>query len=396
MRNKHRIWTRPAFWVLAAAAVVGLATCAPVDPPDEKPDKAPLPEKVEDIATPPTEIPVADVVQKRCLDAIQSAKRRELKASHAFWTIFHGILGLGPSVQMTDERTGKKVNALEWICDGKPVEGMRFLTDSPYGVDVQNGGDYKGQGHQDQFVAEMAEWGMPANKRFRIGIKDYTFLDFAKFSRMRVKVTAKQELSWAIIIIAEHFGTTGEWTNADGEHLRYEDIVRYELDQSINESACGGTHRLYGLTWAYHRHMQKGGKREGVWKEICEKTVKYRDLAKKYQNSDGTLSTSYFRGPGNSQELGSQISTTGHMVEWLSLALTDEELKSEWMQSAVNELSLRILDSEGKGGVEGGGLYHAVHGLLSYYARVYGGKDLGPNKPLEPLPPKGKFGTDPL
>src|SRR5262249_15640564 len=151
-----------------------------------------------------------------------------------------------------------------------------------------------------------------------------------------------------------------------------------ELDQSVNEAACGGTHRLFGLTWALHRHLQNGGKREGVWKEICERTVKYRDLAKKYQNPDGSLSTSYFRGPGNAQELGVRISTTGHMVEWLSLALSDEELKEAWMQEAVSALSLMILDTEGKP-AEGGGLYHAVHGLIIYYARAFDAKALGAN-----------------
>jgi hypothetical protein len=38
--------------------------------------------------------------------------------------------------------------------------------------------------------------------------------------------------------------------------------------------------------------------------------------------------------------------------------------------------------------MEGGGLYHAVHGLLIYYARVFGDKDLGPNAPHVPLPLK--------
>jgi hypothetical protein len=387
-----RLW-----YPLAAAAVVGLATCAPVDPPTEKtkdPAHHDHGSEVVEVLKPPTEVSVQDSVSYRVKDAIESVKRRELDVSHGFWTIFHGILGLGPSVQMKDDRTGKKVNALDWICDGKPIPGLLFLP-TPYGLDVQNGGDYKGQGHQDQFVAEMAEWGMKADRKFRVGTKDYTFRDFANHSKMRVKLNAKQELSWAIIIIAEHFGTNCEWDNADGEHIRYEDIVRYELDQSVNEAACGGTHRLFGLTWALHRHLQEGGKREGVWKEICERTVKYRDLAKQHRNSDGSLSTSYFRGPGSAQELGVRISTTGHMVEWLAFALSDEELKEPWMQEAVSALSVMILDTEGKA-AEGGGLYHAVHGLLIYYARAYDAKALGANRPTDPMPPPGMFGTDPL
>ena len=42
-----------------------------------------------------------------------------------------------------------------------------------------------GQGHQDQFVAEMAQWGMKPDAKFTIEGKDYTFLDFVRFSKPR-------------------------------------------------------------------------------------------------------------------------------------------------------------------------------------------------------------------
>ena len=46
-------------------------------------------------------------------------------------------------------------------------------------------------------------------------------------------------------------------------------MVRYELNQPIEENAaCGGTHRLFGLTWAYFRHLERGGKTVGVWKDV--------------------------------------------------------------------------------------------------------------------------------
>ena len=38
--------------------------------------------------------------------------------------------------------------------------------------------------------------------------------------------------------------------------------------------------------------------------------------------------------------------------------------------------------------VDGGSLYHAVHGLLIYHARVFGAEKLGPLAPEVPPPPK--------
>jgi hypothetical protein len=281
--------------------------------------------------------------------------------------------------------TQTKVNALEYICNGGRLEGLRFIP-TEWGLDVETTGPTgRGQGHQDYFIAEMAVWGLAPTHRFRVYGKDYTYADFVNHTKMRASVTKNQELSWAIVVIGRYLGTDLEWTNGYGEKLRFEDLVRYELDATISEAACGGTHRLSGLNYVYHLHLQKGGKTEGVWKEIVEKTAKYRDLARKYQNADGSFSTDFFNGPGNVEDKQRRIYTTGHTLEWLALALSDDALKEQWVQDAANALALMILDLQGSG-IEGGSLYHAVHGLLIYYARVYDPQTLGPPDLLTELP----------
>jgi hypothetical protein len=120
-----------------------------------------------------------------------------------------------------------------------------------------------------------------------------------------------------------------------------------------------------------------------VWKEISEATVKHHDLAKKHQNADGSFSTDFFVGPANVNDAQRRINTTGHTLEWLALALSDQELREPWMQSAANAAALQILDLQGSP-IEGGSLYHSVHGLLIYYARVYGKEKLGPHAPVLP------------
>ena len=76
---------------------------------------------------------------------------------------------------------------------------------------------------------------------------------------------------------------------------------------------------------------------------------------------------------GREIELGRalRIGTTGHVLEWLALALSDEELREPWVQQAASALSLLILDS-GNRPIDSGGLYHATHGLHIYHTRVFG------------------------
>jgi len=199
---------------------------------------------------------------------------------------------------------------------------------------------------------------------------------------MRASVNKKhnQELSWAILIIGENFGTDKEWTNKDGEKLTFEDVVRYELDQPVDESAaCGGTHRLFGFTWAYHRHREKGGTKEGVWKDAANKIEEFKKHARESQNKNYCW-TKYVSGRGEGQDLAS----TGHVIEWLALALTDDELKQGWIEDAVSELAMSIIKGRDER-IDGGAFYHAAHGLHIYYNRRWG--PLG-SDPVIPLPPK--------
>jgi hypothetical protein len=380
-----------------AAVVLMIWGCAPVDEPLPAPE--PGPEKLRGVPIEDENQPVADKprakelpavpdgLRARVEAAVTNVRRRELSTTNAFWTVFHGILGLGPGVKLTDPKTREKTTALGYLCAGGHLDGLRFRP-TLLGVEVVTTRDGRGQGHQDQFLAEMAQWNMPLDRKFKVQGKEYTFADFVRHSQLQARVSSNQELSWTILIVAQYYGTNVTWTNVINEKLHFEDIVRYELDAPVETAACGGTHRLFGLNWAYHLHLQKGGKAEGVWKGIPEKTAKYRDLAKRYQNPDGSFSTSYFRSRGDVPDKNQRIGSTGHIVEWLALALSDEELRQQWVQDAVNALSLLILDLQGAP-IDSGSMYHAVHGLQIYYARVFD-RSFCPPELLVPLPPGWK------
>jgi hypothetical protein len=389
--------TKQGFVVVVGivTTVAGL-TCAPVDPPVSTQRKLPAPEVLPDPGS--SRVPQADALRKRLDAAIKQVRDRPLLTTNGFWTVFHGILGLGPSVQMVHPSTKQRFNALDYVASGKEVRGLRFIPTSD-GLDVETRpGTFISQGHQDQFVAEMVQWGVSPDRKFIVGGKEYTFMDFVRFTKARASVKTPQELEWALLIIGQHYGTDIKWTNSAGEELRFEDLLRKEMakpplevDGSQNPVACGGTHRLFGLSWVYHLHLRKGGKTTGVWKEVADYTTKYKKLAKKWQNMDGSFSTNFFRGrdlppdPDHRRTMELRINTTGHIFEWLALALSDEELREPWVERAANALALMILDRQGSD-VEGGSMYHAIHGVLIYYSRIYGPNTLDPPALAPPVP----------
>jgi hypothetical protein len=330
-----------------------------------------------------------DALRQRVDAAIKQVRARKLRTDNGFWTVFHGILGLGPSVKLENPDTGKEVNALDYIAGGGKLPGLRFIP-TPDGLDVETGpGTFVAQGHQDQFVAEMVEWGVSPSRKFVVEGKDHAFEEFLRHSKARASVKAQQELEWAMVIIGDRYGTDATWTNAGGEQLSVEDLVRAELGKDVNKAACGGTHLLFGLTWVYHLHLKRGGQTTGVWKEVADRTAAFKQKARELQNPDGTFSTEFFRGRSDRGDLNLHINTTGHIFEWLSLALSDEELREPWMQHAASALAVMFLEND-KTGLEGGSMYHAVHGLLIYMTRVYGADKLGDQAPHFPLPPAKK------
>jgi hypothetical protein len=343
------------------------------------------------ITIPPESIPSnpagnGPFLKERIETVINQVRQRELLLNNCFWTVFHGILGLGPTCELKHPLLGIQVNAVDYICSGGDLRGLHF-NPTQYGVDVKNGEQFVSQGHQDQFVAEMTECGLPADKPFVVQGKKYTLMDFVRHSQMRARVG--QELSWTIIVLGQYLGTDITWTNSDDEKLRFEDLVRSEVDASVEQAACGGTHRLFGLNWVYNLHLRHGGKTEGVWKDLMEEQKKYQLLAQKFQNADGSFSTEFFRGPGNASDIQLRMNTTGHILEWLAYSLPQSELRAEWMERAVNRLALMFFEIQNQA-MEGGTMYHAAHGLRIYYERRFG-EGPGALKPFLVLAPTEKI-----
>jgi hypothetical protein len=163
-------------------------------------------------------------------------------------------------------------------------------------------------------------------------------------------------------------------------------MLRYELDAPMDKAACGGTHRLFDLAWVHNLHLRKGGKTEGIWKDVADNTRKYQDLARKFQNPDGSFSTDFFRGPASAGDMQQRIYTSGHTFEFLANTLPASRLREGWVQDGANAVAQLILAIQGAP-MEGGALYHATHGLVIYHARVYDRSELGRDGLVLPLPP---------
>jgi len=100
-------------------------------------------------------------------------------------------------------------------------------------------------------------------------------------------------------------------------------------------------------------------------------------LAHRYQLPNGAFSISYFQRSADAPDMATHLGASGHTLEFLSLALDDQQLRQRWVtRGAVNLCGL--LEKTEDLDLECGALYHAIHGLALYRQRRFGPRKSGP------------------
>lgn len=318
----------------------------------------------------------AEAVNERVFHVVDDIRQQRLLSNetHAAWQVLHGILAYGSEFHMqTDE--GERP-ALQYLIGGGDLSGWQFssgdhLSDGRTGLRaVLESGSYAGQGHSDQWLAVLAQADLPLDQEMIVHGKKYLMKDFLAQSKADVSKNVNQEWSWTLIGLTQYLSTDSSWVAEDGREWSIEQLVGSEVDQPLVDSACGGTHRLIGISMALAKRRLEGGALNGVWRRADAHLAEAIEVVKRYQNSDGTFSSNYLARPGTSADNAKLIATTGHMLEFLALTLRPEQLKQPWVERAVLRLCELLEDSE-QLPLECGALYHAVHGLVVYRERAF-------------------------
>ncbi len=240
-------------------------------------------------------------------------------------------------------------------------------------------GNGSGQGHEDQWLAVLSQCGLEPDDPVVYRGKNYTIDDLV--NQAKWDIHDGMEASWTVIGLTEYLPLDADWTAKDGSQWTIERIMAMEAKQDLDESACGGSHRLIGMTMALARYVNEGRTPRDGWaqaEKVIDDTI---DVAKKYQQPNGAFSSSYFRRASSTPDVAKSIGTTGHTLEFLALALREEELSEPWMTRAVAQLC-GLLETTRDMPVECGALYHAAHGLQVYRLRRFGQREF-PTSPAE-------------
>ena len=301
------------------------------------------------------------------------------------WQIFHGILAYGDQFEI-DTPSGRKP-ALSYFINGGTCDGFQPTLGDPlgdpadgstenssnerrYGMKVALDPSTKvGQGHRDQWLAVVAQAGVPLDATWNVGEHAFTVDDWVRQAELDVPLNYEAEFSWTLIPLSFYRGTDHQFTGRDGDRYSTELLLESEILRDLSASVCGGTHRLIGIAYALRNRIAEGKPIAGVWGKAKSHLESAIELARVNQNPDGSYSTSYMHRTGWCHDLGEMLGTTGHVLEFLAVAADRSTLESEWVRRSATQLC-DVLQRCRSVDLECGVLYHALHGLAEYERRL--------------------------
>lgn len=323
---------------------------------------------------PATDTPLIDIGR---LDATLNREltRRQLSLQrHAAWQIMHGFLPYGE--QLTVLNNGQPVNLLEHLLAGGVMLGWELYPGDTIPTTKRKGiitrlseADYYGQGHVDQWLAIMAQAGVPKEAEIKVGEATFTIEDWLRQSQYDVSRNVTAEYAWTLIALSHYFPTERKWVARDGNTWDWETMVEFELNEDLVTAACGGTHRLEALAMALDTHLANGGKLDGIWLATRQRLDAEIEKVRRWQNRDGSLSSHFFERPGATADLVQRLSSSGHLFEFVVIAAPDDMLRERWIQRAAQRIC-ELLDLTTEQDLECGSLYHALNGLRVYRDRL--------------------------
>jgi hypothetical protein len=286
---------------------------------------------------------------------------------HTPWEVFHWVLAYNVDTRIrVAGPEGDWITAVGWLCASRPCRGQRLLTVERDRITALRGVGV--QGHDGQFLAILAQSRVPATYPLSVGDRQFTVADLVESEKLGCR--RDMELTFKLIGIVHYQPSDTRWKSGSGEDWDVPKLIHEEIAKPIHGAACGGTHRLMGLSYAVRMREKRDEPVDGEFARAQQYIRDYHRYTFGLQNDDGSFSTAWFKGRESRADEARRVQTTGHILEWLSFSLADGELRDERTVRAVAYL-VGVLDRGRERTWDIGPLGHALRGLSVYDRRVF-------------------------
>ena len=281
------------------------------------------------------------------------------------WALMHAALPVGVESEVL--AGGRRVNTLGWLAFNGTCGRQNMFQPTRQGFRPNVGPGV--QGHEGQFLAILAQSQVRGDYPLQINRRKYTVMDLARFEMATCR--ERSELTFKLIGLSFYLDPNQQWRDNRGHVWSLEKMLVEEMAQPINGAACGGVHRLMGLSYAIIQREEAGQPIVGPWQKAEVYINDYINYAMSLQNPDGSFSTNWLESRGMQPDVERKVQTTGHILEWLVFTLPDEHLRSPRILAAL-EFLLNTVGAEPQRDWPIGPRSHALRAMALYSQRVHG------------------------
>lgn len=290
----------------------------------------------------------------------------ENSATRSPWGMMHAFLPWGVDAQTIVGN--QKVNSIGYLCWNGACRKQKlfYQKNGEMGLFVGPGV----QGHPGQFLAMLAQCRIDRDYEIRIDDYRYTIRDLIEYEKQTC--VPKSELTFKLIAFSHYLDADATWNTRHHGRWNLERVLAEELAQPIVGAACGGTHRLMGITYAMRARQAQGQPMNGHFARAATFIDDFQQYAMALQNPDGSFSTDWFERRANAPDFDRKVQTTGHILEWLVYSLPQERLSDPKVVRSVRFI-VDALNTNPDYEFEVGPKGHALRSLVLYQRHVFDG-----------------------
>lgn len=284
------------------------------------------------------------------------------------WSIMHGLIGYGEETLIIYR--GRRHSATEYLCANGIGDDRRILFAEDGKLKARMGIGV--QGHEAQLLAMLAQANVPFDQTLTVDGQAFEVKDLIQTEMETCR--SDSELTFKLLGLSHYLQSDKEWESEQGETWSLERLVKEELEQPVNDGACGGTHRLMAISYALEQRRAEGKPIDGHWYRADKFIRDFQTYAWKFQHRDGSFSTGWFKERKFKGEIERKLYTTGHVLEWLVFSLPESELSDPRIGQTVDYI-LNLMLSAPNYDLAVGPRGHALHALRMYEEKVFGKSD---------------------
>ncbi|MDR0611070.1 MAG: hypothetical protein LBG58_13240 [Planctomycetaceae bacterium] len=293
-------------------------------------------------------------------------------------------------VDQRDKTTprGSYIYSIGTLCWNYPCSGKTLLRSDGKRVYARVGSGF--QRRPASFLALLAMSNIMPNYELKVNGGIYSIGHL--IASEKAAVSKGSNMSMALVGLS-FYGEAGEqWKNEMGETWNIERMVTEELNRSIDQGSSDVTDWLLGLTAAVKLYEEEGKAVRGPMALAKRQLGTYHEFVLSVQNDQYLWHPKFFLFKGSNPDFYETLYSSGHILRWLLLSLSDKELNDPRVTRAVTSLLStvnRIPTNLAVGAMTDRqleGLALSLHALSVYYQRVF-----GEEQPEEPEKSKSKI-----